>query len=144
MSDTRSSRLDVTTSESEPTGWVGWVAFASSMMILLGIFQAIEGFVAIFDDGYYRVGPSGLVVDIDYTAWGWAHLLLGLLIVASGVGVLSGNVAARTVGVVLAGISAIANLLFLEAHPVWSIIVITLDVLVIYALTVHGREMSRL
>jgi hypothetical protein len=94
MSDTRPSLLDVTTSDSEPTGWVGWVAFASSMMILLGIFQAIEGLVGIFDDGYYRVGPSGLVVDIDYTAWGWAHLLLGLLIVASGVGVLSGNVAA--------------------------------------------------
>ena len=144
MSDTRSSRSDAaTTSESEPTGWVGWVAFASSMMVLLGIFQVIEGFVAIFDDGYYRVAPSGLVVNVDFTAWGWTHLLLGLLIVASGVGVLSGNVAARTVAVVLAGLSAILNLLFIEANPVWSSIVITVDVLVIYALTVHGREMSR-
>jgi hypothetical protein len=143
MSDTRSSRSDVTTSGPERTGWVGWIAFASSIMVVLGIFQVIEGFVAIFDDGYYRVAPSGLVVNIDYTAWGWAHLLLGLLIVASGVGLLSGNVAARTVAVVLAGLSAILNLLFIEAHPVWAIIVIAVAVLVIYAVTVHGRELSR-
>jgi hypothetical protein len=143
MSDTRSSRSDAPTGRSAPTGWVGWVAFASSMMVLLGIFQVIEGFVAILDDGYYRVAPSGLVVNIDYTAWGWTHLLLGLLIAASGVGLLSGNVAARTVAVVLAGLSALLNLVFMPAHPVWSIIVITLDVLVIYAVTVHGRELSR-
>jgi uncharacterized protein (DUF983 family) len=66
---------------------------------------------------------------------------LGLLIVISGVGVLAGNLAARIVGVLLAGLSAIANLLFIEAYPIWSIVVITVDVLVIYALTVHGREL---
>jgi len=114
------------------------------MMVLLGILQVIEGFVAIFDDGYYRVAPSGLVVSIDYTAWGWTHLLLGLLIVAGGVGLLSGNVAARTVAVVLAALSSILNLLFMAAHPVWSIIIIAVDVLVIYAVTVHGRELSRM
>ena len=143
MSDSGSSRSDAPAGRSAPTGWVGWVAFASSMMVLLGILQVIEGFVAIFDDGYYRVAPSGLVVSIDYTAWGWTHLLLGLLIVAGGVGLLSGNVAARTVAVVLAGLSSILNLLFMAAHPVWSIIVIAVDVLVIYAVTVHGRELSR-
>jgi hypothetical protein len=144
MSDTRSSRSDVTAAGPEPTAWVGWVAFAASMMILVGIFQVIQGFVAIFDDGYYRVAPSGLVVNVDFTAWGWTHLLLGLLIVVAGMGVLSGNVVARTVAVILAGVSAILNLLFIEAYPIWSIIVITVDVLVIYAVTVHGREMSRL
>jgi hypothetical protein len=113
------------------------------MMVLLGTFQAVEGLVAIFDDGYYRVTQGGLVVSVDYTAWGWAHLLLGLLIVLAGIGVMAGNVAARTVAVILAGLSAIANLLFIEAYPLWSIIVITVDVLVIYALTVHGREMKR-
>jgi hypothetical protein len=144
MSDTRSSRSDVTAAGPEPTAWVGWVAFAASMMILVGIFQVIQGFVAIFDDGYYRVAPSGLVVEVDFTAWGWTHLLLGLLIVVAGMGVLAGNVVARTVAVILAGVSAILNLLFIEAYPIWSIIVITVDVLVIYAVTVHGREMSRL
>jgi hypothetical protein len=145
MADTRASRpsADRTGATYDaPTGWTGWVAFASTMMVLLGTFQAVEGLVAIFDDGYYRVTQGGLVVSVDYTAWGWAHMLLGLLIVISGIGVMAGNLAARTVGVILAGLSAIANVLFIEANPLWSMIVITVDVLVIYALTVHGREMK--
>jgi hypothetical protein len=146
MADTRSSRTGASTSAvdygPEPTGWTGWIAFASVMMILLGTFQAIQGLVAIFDDGYYGVTSSGLVVNVDYTAWGWTHLLLGVLIVLSGIGVMAGNMAARIVGVLLAGLSAIANLLFIEAYPIWSIIVITVDVLVIFALTVHGRELK--
>ena len=148
MADTRSSRPGVDTSKvdygPEPTGWTGWIAFASTMMILLGTFQAIQGFVAIFDDGYYGVTESGLVIEVDYTVWGWTHLLLGVLIVIAGIGVLAGNLAARTVAVLLAGLSAIANLLFIAAYPVWSIVIITVDILVIYALTVHGREMKRL
>jgi hypothetical protein len=147
MADTRSPRPGVDTARvdygPEPTGWTGWVAFAATMMILLGTFQAIEGFVAIFDDGYYGVTSSGLVINVDYTVWGWTHLLLGVLVALAGIGVMAGNLAARTVGVLLAGLSAIANLLFIEAYPVWSIIVITVDILVIYALTVHGREMKR-
>jgi hypothetical protein len=146
MSDTRSSRPDVDTSAvaygPEPTAWTGWVVFASAMMFLLGSFQAIQGLVAIFDDGYYGVTENGLVVNVDYTAWGWAHLILGVLILVSAVGVLAGNVAARTVAVLLAGLSAIANLLFIAAYPLWSVIVITVDILVIYALTVHGRELK--
>jgi hypothetical protein len=124
-----------------PTGWTGWVVFASAMMFLLGCFQAVQGLVAIFDDGFYHVTEGGLVVNVDYTAWGWTHLLLGALIIISGAGVLTGNLAARTVGVVLAGLSALVNLAFVEAYPVWSIMIITLDVLVIYALVVHGREL---
>jgi hypothetical protein len=146
MTDTGSSRPGVDTSSvaygPEPTGWTGWIVFASFMMILLGTFQAIQGLVAIFDDAYYLVGQNGLVVSVDYTVWGWVHLLLGVLIVISGIGVLAGNLAARTVAVLLAGISAILNLLFIEAYPLWSVIIITVDVLVIYALTVHGREMK--
>jgi hypothetical protein len=145
MADTRASRpsADRTGATYDaPTGWTGWVAFASTMMVLLGTFQAVEGLVAIFDDGYYRVTQGGLVLSVDYTAWGWAHLLLGLLIVLAGIGVMAGNLAARTVAVILAGLSAIANVLFIEAYPLWSMIVITVDVLVIYALTVHGREMK--
>jgi hypothetical protein len=148
MTDTRASRSHSAKSERshdsarEPSGWVGWIAFASSMMILLGTFQAIQGFVAIFDQGFYRTTESGLVVNVDYTAWGWTHLLLGVLIAASGVGVLMGNVVARTVAVVFVALSAIVNLLFIEAYPLWSIIIITVDVLVIYALVVHGRELK--
>ncbi len=124
-----------------PTAWAGWVAFAAVMMFLLGSVQAVQGLVAIFDDGFYHVTDSGLVVEVDYTVWGWVHLLLGALIIISGVGVLSGNALARAVGVLLAVGSALLNLLFIEAYPIWSVLVISIDVLVIYALTVHGREL---
>jgi hypothetical protein len=142
-----SSRPDTDTSRvaygntPDPTGWTGWIVFASFMMILLGTFQAIEGLVALFDEGYYLVSPRGLVVNVDYNVWGTIHLLLGVLLLAAGVGVLSGNLAARTVAVILAGLSALANIIFIEAYPLWSILIITVDVLVIYALTVHGREL---
>jgi hypothetical protein len=112
------------------------------MMFLLGFFQIVEGLVAVFDDGYYHVTESGLVVNVDYTAWGWVHVLVGLLLMVSAAGVLTGNIAARAVGVILAGLSAVLNLLFIEAYPIWSTIIITIDVLVIYALTVHGRELA--
>jgi hypothetical protein len=147
MTDVGSSRPDVDTTRPAygrgpaPTAWTGWVVFGSFMLIMVGSFQAIEGLVAIFDDGFYRVTESGLVVNVDYTVWGWTHLLLGVLILISGIGVLAGNLAARTVGVVLAGLSALLNMVFIEAYPVWSVIIITVDVLVIYALIVHGREL---
>jgi hypothetical protein len=148
MTELGSSRPDLETSRvaygnrPDPTGWTGWVVFASFMMFLLGAFQAIQGLVALFDDGFYIVSERGLVVDFNYNVWGTVHLILGILLILSGAGVLTGNLAARTVGVILAGLSALANLVFIEAYPIWSIIIITVDVLVIYALTVHGRELK--
>jgi hypothetical protein len=147
MTDVGSSRPGVDTSrvaygnDPDPTGWTGWIVFASFMMFLVGSFQAIQGLVAIFDDGFYLVRENGLVVDVNYNVWGTAHLILGVLLMLCGAGVLTGNLAARTVGVILAGLSALANLAFIGAYPIWSMIIITVDVLVIYALTVHGREL---
>jgi hypothetical protein len=128
----------------EPTGWVGWIVFAASMMILLGIFHAIEGLVALFKDEYFVVGTNGLVVDIDYTAWGWAHLIGGIVVALAGMALFTGRTWARVVGVVVAMVSAIINIAFLAAYPVWSTIMIAIDVLVIYALTAHGAEMKSL
>lgn len=147
MTDIGSSRSDLDASSvaygrtPDPTAWTGWVVFASFMMIMLGVFHAIEGLVAIFDKGFYHVNSNGLVLHVDYTAWGWVHLLVGVLVALSGVGVLAGNILARTVGVLLAGFSAVMSLTFIEAYPIWSVIIITLDVLVIYALIVHGKEL---
>jgi hypothetical protein len=148
MTDLGSSRPDMDTSRvaygnrPDPTGWTGWVVFASFMMFLLGAFQAVQGLVALFDDGFYLVTSGNLVVDVNYNVWGTVHLLLGVLLMLSGAGVLTGNLAARTIGVILAGLSALANMAFIGAYPFWSIIIITVDVLVIYALTVHGRELK--
>jgi len=141
------SRPEAVTSRStygtpERTGWTGWVVFASTMMILVGCFQLIEGLVAIFDDGFYRVTDSGLVIEVNYTVWGWTHLLIGAVLIAAGAGVFAGNIVARTVAVAVAMLSALLNLLFIAAYPLWSITIIAVDVLVIYALIVHGREMK--
>jgi hypothetical protein len=124
-----------------PSGWTGWVVFAAFMMLMVGVFQAIEGLVALFDKGFYHATPSGLVVNVNYNVWGTVHLLLGILLILAGVGVLAGNLAARILAVGLAGFSAIVNLVFIEAYPIWSVLIITIDVLVIYAVTVHGREL---
>jgi hypothetical protein len=147
MTDTGSSRPEVDTTRPaygdgpDPTAWTGWVVFAAFMMIMVGSFQAIEGLVALFDDGWYHVTQNGLLVEADYTVWGWTHLLLGALLIVAGVGVLAGNTLARLVAIALAGLSALVNLAFIEAYPIWAVIIITIDVLVIYALVVHGREL---
>jgi hypothetical protein len=125
------------------TGWVGWVAFAGVMLVMLGVFQLIEGLVAIFDNGFFVVRPDGLVVNVDYSAWGWLHFGLGVLGILIGLGLLRGNAAARVAGVILAAVSAIVNLGFIAAYPVWSTIIIAVDVIVIYAIVVHGRELER-
>ena len=126
----------------EPTAWAGWVIFAGVMMIMLGSFQIIEGLVALFDDGFYAVSPNGLVVNVDYNTWGWAHTIIGLIAIGAGLGLLAGNLAARIVGVGIAFLSALVNLAFISAYPIWSTIMIVIDVVVIFAIIVHGRELK--
>src|SRR5689334_10546024 len=137
----RSAASVPTSARSEPTGWVGWIIFAAALMIMIGILHAIEGFVALFKDAYYLVTKSGLAVSVDYTAWGWTHLILGLLLAGTGFALFTGRMWARVVGVVVACLSILANFAFASAYPWWAVTVIAVDILVIYALTVHGREM---
>src|SRR5690348_1719207 len=128
MSDTQ-QRQDSTTNtpyggrRDEPTGWVGMVIFAGVMLVMLGGFQAMEGIVAIIRDEYYLVTRNGLVLDLDYTAWGWTHLILGLIAVGAGIGIFAGQTWARVLGIVIAVISALANMAFLAAYPIWATIV---------------------
>jgi len=110
------------------------------MMIVLGAFEMIEGFVAVFKDGYYLVPATRLVVHVDYTTWGWTLLIFGAVLVVVGYGVTVGQTWARVTGVVLAALNAVVNLGFIAAYPIWVVLVISLDVIVIYALIVHGRE----
>jgi hypothetical protein len=145
MSETARTPQDyprVSSTEPDPgtSAWVGWILFAGVMLILVGIFQAMAGLVALFDHNYYVVASGHLVVRLDYTGWGWVHLFLGLLAVIAGYGVMSGKLWARIYGIVLASVSAVANLAFLAADPVWAVIMITVDVLVIFSLAVHGSE----
>ena len=126
-------------SRSRP-GWMGWILFAATMMLMLGIFHAIQGLVALFQDEYYLVGKSGLTVHVDYTTWGWVHLILGILVAGAGAGLLG-----RTdVGADRRRPRVPGELR--RQHrvprgvPLWSLIMIAVDVLVIWAMTVHGSR----
>jgi hypothetical protein len=126
----------------DPSGWAAWVVFGGMMLILIGIFHVVQGIVALVNDDYYLVTKDGLVLNLDFTTWGWTHLVLGVLLGLVGVGLLAGSTAARVAGVVLAVLSAVVNLVFIPAYPAWSVMVIALDVIVIYSIVVHGRELQ--
>jgi uncharacterized membrane protein len=123
------------------TRWQRWVAFAGVVLVLVGLYEVLEGLVGILNPGYY-VAASRLPVHLSQQAWGWAHLVLGVVAVVAGLGVFAGNTLARVVGVVVALLSAVVNLAWLRSYPAWGVVVIALDVIVIYALTVHGRELA--
>ena len=122
------------------TGWTGWIVFAGVMMIVLGLSHGFQGFVALFNEGYYVVEKNGLAIHMGYTGWVWTHLIIGTVVFVAGFCVLVGQVWARVVGVILAVVSILVNVAFLAAAPGWSTIMIAVDILVIWALTFHGRE----
>jgi hypothetical protein len=123
------------------SAWVGWVVFAGTIAVIVGIFNIIQGLVALFDDQYFVVARGELLL-LDFTAWGWIHLVVGVVMLLVGLGIIRGSPWGLVGGVVLAGVQAILQLGFLAAYPIWSILIIALDVVVIYALIVHGREMA--
>lgn len=126
----------------EPTAWTGWITFGAMMMILVGSFQALMGLTALFESGYYVVRERGLLVNVDYSVWGWTHIALGAIAVIAAFGLLAGKMWARVVAVAMALVASVVNLGFIAAYPVWSVIVIALNVIVIYAITMHGAELE--
>jgi hypothetical protein len=120
---------------------VGFSMFAGVLMITIGIWHAIVGFAGILENEFYAATPN-YVFELDSTAWGWTHLIAGVIVALAGFGIFSGAVWARTVGVVIAVISMIANFAFIPYQPVWSIALIALNIAVIWALTVHGRDIT--
>lgn len=124
------------------TAWTGWISFAGVMMLMLGTFHAFQGFVAVLNDDFYLVHSSGLAIHIDYTTWGWLHIILGAVLALAGLSLLAGRMWARIVAVLAALVSALANIAFLGDYPVWSTIMVALDIIIIWAVMVHGREMK--
>jgi hypothetical protein len=138
------SQYQSTSRAKDTSGWAaGFTMFAAVMMIMVGVFQAIQGLIGIFENEFY-VPTRNYLFQFDATSWGWTHLLLGLLVAFAGLGLLSGRTWARLVGVALATLSAIANFLFIPYYPFWAILIIAVDVFVIWALTAHGREFKEL
>ena len=124
------------------TAGAGWVFFAAIMMIVLGIFGVFEGLAAIIKSGFYHVPPN-YYVSINATGWGWIHLIISIIVILAGFALFQGATWARVVGIFMASVSAIANFLFIPYYPIWSLLIITLDVLVIWALAAHGRALAQ-
>jgi hypothetical protein len=124
------------------TGWAAWITFAGVLLVLLGLFAVMEGVTALVHEDFYVVRPEALLVAVDYTVWGWVHLVLGVVGILAGAGLVRGNRVACVVAVVWAVVSALVHLAFLPAYPIWSVMVIAFNVLVVYAVTVHGQEVA--
>ncbi len=125
-----------------PSGWaVGWTTFAAFMMLLIGGFHVMAGIIAILNDTFYTVTRE-YVFQFDASTWGWVHLILGIIVFLAGGALFSGAVWARTVGVIMAVISAFVGFAWLPWYPVWGVVIIAIAVSVVWALTVHGRDLT--
>ena len=128
----------------EEQSWTGWVMFGGIVMIIAGAFDALLGLTAILlPSNEYLFLTDEAVILLDAAGWGWWHLIIGAAIVLVGIFVLRGATWARIAGVVLVSINAISQLGLLAVQPLWSLIMILLDIIVIFALIVHGRELKR-
>lgn len=118
-----------------------WIAFAGVMMVILGSLDIIWGLAAILNDEVVVVGGHGALI-FDITAWGWFQLILGVVIGLTGLGLLTGNEVARVLGIFLLAINAVLQVVWFPAAPLWAFLMIILDVVIIYQLTVNwgGKE----
>jgi hypothetical protein len=122
-------------------GAVGLTVTAGIFMIIVGIFHAFQGIVALANDQFYVKTPD-YVFQFDLTTWGWVHLIAGVIVALAGVALFQGAVWARAVAVVVASISILANFFWMPYYPIWSLTVIAFDAFVIWAVTVHGRDIA--
>ena len=127
----------------EITGWAGWIGFASIMLYLAGFFHIIAGFAALINDKVYVATKDALWV-LNITQWGWIHIIGGLLAIIAASSLMQGHGFGRTIAVIVALASAVLNMAFIPMYPVWSILIIVIDILVIYAVVAHGKELKDL
>ena len=124
------------------TGWVGWIVLAAIFMVVIGGLNAIQGLAALFRDEAYWVTLGGTVLTFDVTTWGWIHLIFGILLVVVGVMLMRGSTLARVLGIALVALNLIAQFSWSTLYPFWALTLIAIDVLIIYALVVHGGELK--
>jgi hypothetical protein len=126
--------------ESSRTGELsGWIAFAGVVLVMVGSLDALWGLAAILNDEVVVVGGQGALI-FDITTWGWVHLILGSLLALTGVGLLSGNEAARVAAIFFVAVNAVAQIVWFPAAPLWAFLIIILDVTIIYQLTARWER----
>lgn len=123
------------------TGWVGWITFASIMLIASGVLQGIYGVAAIMKQSWYILTTNAGVV-LNITTWGWVSLFVGVLLVIAGLAILRGSLFGRSVGIYFVVIGLLANLALLTVAPIWSVIALAAYALTGYAIVAHGGEMK--
>lgn len=126
---------------SEVTGWVGWIGFATVMLYLLGFMHLIAGFSALINDQLV-IYTNQAIWALDVTQWGWVHIIGGLLAFVAAGSLMQGKGFGRTVAVLVALASAVVNMALIPTYPIWSVVIIVVDILVIYAVVVHGGELK--
>jgi len=126
----------------ERTGWAGWGVFAAVILIVSGVFSGLQGLVALIGPDAYFAVVDGSLFLFDVQGWGWWNLIIGVLLLLTGLALLAGQTWARVVAIILAVLSAVGQLMLISVQPWWALAIIAVDVLVIYALTVHGRELK--
>ena len=124
--------------EDDVSGWaLGAIAFAATILTMVGVFQVITGLVAVFNDEFFVV-TRNYTFDLDVSAWGWIQLIVGIVSIAVGFGLYSRATWAGITALVIASMSAVANFFFIPYYPIWALVVIALDVWLIWALTRPG------
>ena len=117
----------------------GAVAFAGVLLVVVGLFHAIQGVVAIASDDFYT-RTDEYIFQFSLATWGWIHLVLSALVLAAGIGLFFGYTWARTIAVLAAAASLVGNFVWLPHHPIWGLSLMALDVFIIWAALVHGRD----
>lgn len=123
------------------SGWLVWAAFGGVMLVVAGAADLTAGVLALARPAFFVASQDGLAVALGWTAWGLLHLAWGAAVVAVGLGVVAGRRGAQWVAVVLSGLSVVRSLLFIDVAPIWMSLTVALDLLVIYALVVHGAAL---
>ena len=122
--------------------WTGWIVFAGFVIIIVGAMDILQGFIAILEDEYVVATPEGLAI-MDVTAWGWTSLIWGGLLIVAGLGLLGGAEWARWLAIIGVGVNAIQQVAFLsnypQAYPLWNILIVALNFVVLYALTARWQ-----
>ena len=129
-------------SDDKTTGWVGWGIFAAVILLVSGLFTGIQGIAAIIGPNTYFVLSEGELLLFDVAGWGWWNIIVGILLILTAFALFAGQTWARVVAIILCVISAVGQLFLIPVQPWWAVIIIAVDILVIYALTAHGRELK--
>ena len=129
-------------SEPKTTGWVGWGIFAAVILLVSGLFTGIQAIAALIGPNDYFVVTEESLLLLNVNGWGWWNLVVAILLLLTSFALFAGQTWARVVAIILCVVSAVGQLMLLPAQPWWSVIIIAVDILVIYALTAHGRELK--